>query len=147
MPTLTSLIVHRLDGLSFLLSSSMDRSIVQFRHREISECQIMEEIVLARGYGEENLDDMVSKVLLEQNDLPSLAKFGGYIEFPSIQRSNIVECIKLETVFDPVSKNIAIFEEIKETHCEENLESVVHSFRFDEKVNYALPTSLSFIVY
>lgn len=93
----------------------------------------MELIVSARGYGEENSDDMFSKLeLLEQNDLHSLDKFG------SIQRWNMVECIKLETVFDPVSENISIYKEMKETHSEENLDSVVHSFLFDEKVCYTL---------
>lgn len=152
LPNLTSLIIHRLDGLNFLLSPSMARSVVQFKHREKPEngeeiesaTENGEEIKSATENGEENLDDVFSKLeLLELNDVPSLAKLGDYIEFPSIQSSNIVECIKLETVFDP---EIKIYKEIEDMHSQENLESVVYSFLFYGKVNYA-KLSLSFIIY
>lgn len=76
LSNLTSLIVHQRDDLRFLLSSSMARSLVQLKHLQVSECKNMEEIILSKGYSEENMDNMFSKLEnLELNSLPYLARF------------------------------------------------------------------------
>lgn len=54
----------------------MAKSLVQLKHLQVSKCEIMEEIILSRGYGEENMDDMFSKLEnLDLNNLPCLARF------------------------------------------------------------------------
>ncbi|XP_062025861.1 disease resistance protein At4g27190-like [Rosa rugosa] len=139
LPNLTRLAVHRCDGLSFLLSSSVAKSFVQLKHLRISECQIMKEVVLSEGHGEENKDNLFPKLeQLELNDLPCLTRFcsGSYVEFAALKRSQLEKCPKLETfIFNHLSNRIQIYNEIKERGTnDENVETVAPYFLFDEKV-------------
>lgn len=138
---ITRLIIHRCHGLRFFLSSDMVRSLVQLKHVEISECQIMKEIVFLEECSEANIDDMLPMLpKLEQlvlNDLPNLTRFcsGSHIEFPSLEQLHLEKCTKLETFISyPLRKSIAIDKEIEEKDKEENLETVVACFLFNKKV-------------
>ena len=76
LPNLTSLEVHRCTGLTFVLSSSMARNLVQLQKLEITKCESMEEIVLTEEYGEEKTDGMFCKLRhLKLKYLPKLSRF------------------------------------------------------------------------
>ncbi|KAM5553554.1 disease resistance protein [Rosa sericea] len=75
-PNLTWLAVNELNGLTFLLSSSMARSLAQLKHLQVSGCQIMEEIVSIEESDEEIVDNFFCQLqILELKDLPNLTKF------------------------------------------------------------------------
>ncbi|KAM5584357.1 hypothetical protein ABKV19_003963 [Rosa sericea] len=135
MPNLTILIVHKCDGLRFLLSSSMAKSLVQLKHLEVHNCQIMEEIVSTKESGEEmNTDDIFCKLNhLQLQHLPQLTRFcvGNYIEFPSLEILHVEDCTKLETfIFDHAMIKS------EETDSKDNLETPGPYFLFDDKVGF-----------
>ncbi|XP_062016421.1 uncharacterized protein LOC133732844 [Rosa rugosa] len=135
MPNLTILIVHKCDGLRFLLSSSMAKSLVQLKHLEVHNCQIMEEIVSTKESGEEmTTDDIFCKLNhLQLQHLPQLTRFcvGNYIEFPSLEILHLEDCTKLETfIFDHAMIKSA------ETDSKDNLETPGPYFLFDDKVGF-----------
>ncbi|PRQ37039.1 putative P-loop containing nucleoside triphosphate hydrolase, leucine-rich repeat domain, L [Rosa chinensis] len=75
-PNLTWLGVNELNGLTFLLSSSMARSLAQLKRLHVSGCQIMEEIVSIEESDEEIVDNFFCQLqILELKDLPNLTKF------------------------------------------------------------------------
>ncbi|KAM5584361.1 hypothetical protein ABKV19_003965 [Rosa sericea] len=135
MPNLTTLIVHQCDGLRFLLSSSMAESLVQLKHLEVHNCQIMEEIVLTKESCEEMTTDNIFCKLkhLQLQHLPQLTRFciGNYIEFPSLEILHVGDCAKLETfIFDPAMiKN-------EETDSKDRSLKIIPYFLFDEKVGF-----------
>ncbi|PRQ21218.1 putative leucine-rich repeat domain, L domain-containing protein [Rosa chinensis] len=137
LPNLKSLVVHRCDGLRFL--SSMARSLVQLKHLEISEFQIME-VVLTEVYSEENKDNMFPKLeQLKLNDLPFLDRFcsGSYVEFASLEGLHLEQCTKLETfICNPLSNSIASSKEVEERNRDQNIETVVPCLLFDKKVGF-----------
>ncbi|KAM5583364.1 hypothetical protein ABKV19_003320, partial [Rosa sericea] len=135
MLNLTILIVHKCDGLRFLLSSSMAKSLVQLKHLEVHNCQIMEEIVSTKESGEEmNTDDIFCKLNhLQLQHLPQLTRFcvGNYIEFPSLEILHVEDCTKLETfIFDHAMIKS------EETDSKDNLETPGPYFLFDDKVGF-----------
>ncbi|RXH91590.1 hypothetical protein DVH24_020613 [Malus domestica] len=67
LPNLTSLAVHWCDHLTFALSSSMARNLVQLQKLEITNCASMEEIVSTKEYGCSALKDIGSSAIPFQN--------------------------------------------------------------------------------
>ncbi|CAN6583078.1 unnamed protein product [Malus baccata var. baccata] len=103
LPNLTSLVVVDCDRLTFVLSSSMARNLVQLQKLEITGCESMEEIVSTKEYGEE--DVMFCKLQhLKLGGLPELSRFcsASYnVQFPSLESLEIRDCEKLKGfVFD-----------------------------------------------
>ncbi|XP_048436134.1 probable disease resistance protein At4g27220 [Pyrus x bretschneideri] len=135
LPNLTRLIVHEC-GSRFLFSSSTARSLVQLKYLEVKRCHMMEEIVSTQEYGEENADGMFCKLQhLKLIDLQILSRFcsGNYIEFPSLESLEIVNCNVLETfIYKPKSKSITVRRETKE----DLKKTVVQYFLFDDKVGF-----------
>ncbi|XP_068340205.1 probable disease resistance protein At4g27220 isoform X4 [Pyrus communis] len=135
LPSLTRLIVHEY-GSRFLFSSSTARSLVQLKYLEVSGCHMMEEIVSTQEYGEENADGMFCKLQhLKLQYLQILSRFcsGNYIEFPSLESLEIVNCNVLETfICKPKSKSITVRRETKE----DLKKTVVQYFLFDDKVGF-----------
>ncbi|KAI5336379.1 hypothetical protein L3X38_015646 [Prunus dulcis] len=119
MPNLTTLIVHQCDGLRFLFSFSMARSLVQLTHLEIASCEIMEEIVTKIGSSEENTDDIFPKLKhLQLKYLPSLTRFcsGSYVEFPSLELLHLQDCSELGVfIFHSKSENVTVGKQTEET--------------------------------
>lgn len=130
-------------GSRFLFSSSPARSLVQLKYLEVGKCYMMEEIVSTQEYSEENAAGMFCKLQhLMLTDLQILSRFcsGSYIEFPTLESLEIVNCNVLETfICEPRSKNITVRRETKE----DLKKTVVQYFLFDDKVNYYTIISLS----
>ncbi|XP_062012606.1 disease resistance protein At4g27190-like isoform X2 [Rosa rugosa] len=149
-PNLVTLTVHGCDNLRFLFSFSMARSLVLLEDLKISSCEFLQEIVSStRKCGEENMDDMFSKLnILELEALPNLARFGiaNYIEFPALEELEIKDCVELvEFIGAKVatsSKDTRICTEIEQRvlEQEENLDvnskTVVQYILFDKKVGF-----------
>ncbi|PRQ29671.1 putative P-loop containing nucleoside triphosphate hydrolase, leucine-rich repeat domain, L [Rosa chinensis] len=163
-PNLVSLTVHGCDNLRFLFSFSVARSLVLLEHLKISSCELLQEIVSStRECSEENMDNVFSKLnSLELKALPNLARFGtaNYIEFPVLEKLEIVACVKLvEFIGNKVaasSKDTRIYKEIEQRILEEEekldvrSETGVQYILFDKKVMYMeifLYASQSFSVY
>lgn len=139
MGHLTTLILHQCDGLRFLFSFSMARSLVQLKHLKISHCQIMEEIVTKIDCSEENTDNIFCKLKhLQLQYLPSLVRFcsGSYIEFPLLELLHLEDCTKMGTfIFDSKSESVTIGKQTEERDLKENVETDVQYFILDQKVN------------
>ncbi|CAN6721734.1 unnamed protein product [Malus baccata var. baccata] len=106
LPNLTSLVVDDCTGLTFGLSSSMARNLVQLQKLEITECESMEEIVSTKEYGEEKTDVMFCKLQhLKLQYLPKLSRFCSVscnVQFPSLESLELMDCKELKGfVFDP----------------------------------------------
>nr|XP_028962664.1 disease resistance protein At4g27190-like isoform X2 [Malus domestica] len=106
LPNLTSLMACHCNSLTFALSSSMARNLVQLRKLKITRCESMEEIVSTKEYGEEKTDGMFCKLQhLELGDLPKLSRFCSAscdVQFPSLESLEIHNCEELKGfVFDP----------------------------------------------
>ncbi|XP_050109740.1 disease resistance protein At4g27190-like [Malus sylvestris] len=131
-PSLTSLIVDQCDGLRFMFSSSMARSLEQLKYLQISRCHLMEEIVSTHEPGEENADNMFRKLEhLHLEDLPNLARFcaGSYIEFPSLERLDLRYCPKLGAfISNNMSKEITNSKEIEGKGSKDNFQTDKPSF-------------------
>ncbi|PRQ37003.1 putative P-loop containing nucleoside triphosphate hydrolase, leucine-rich repeat domain, L [Rosa chinensis] len=130
-PNLTWLAVNDLNGLKFLLSSSMARSLAQLKRLQVSGCQTMEEIVSLDESDEEIVDNLFCHVQdLELKDLPNLTKFcsRNYTELsnPSIGKLQLVDCNKTNTTC----------EEIEEIDSTRSLDIVIQHFLFDNKVEF-----------
>ncbi|CAN6682272.1 unnamed protein product [Malus baccata var. baccata] len=141
LPNLTRLIVCEC-GSRFLFSSSTARSLVQLKYLEVENCYMMEEIVSTQEYGEENAAGMFCKLQhLKLTNLQILSRFcsGSYIEFPSLESLEIVNCNVLETfICEPRSKSITVCRETKE----DLKKTVVQYFLFDDKVGFPRLESL-----
>ncbi|CAB4302268.1 unnamed protein product [Prunus armeniaca] len=140
IPNLTRLILHQCDGLRFLFSCSMARRLEQLKHLEISTCRMMEEIVSTSGYNQEHRDNMFCNLKsLNLQHLPSLTRFysGSYIEFSLLETLHIKDCPRLGTfIFDRKSEITSIGKENDDRNSKDNLETVIPSFLFDEKVGF-----------
>ncbi|TQE10776.1 hypothetical protein C1H46_003679 [Malus baccata] len=141
LPNLTRLVVYEC-GSRFLFSSSTARSLVQLKYLEVENCYMMEEIVSTQEYGEENAAGMFCKLQrLKLTNLQILSRFcsGSYIEFPSLESLEIVNCNVLETfICEPRSKSITVRRETKE----DLKKTVVQYFLFDDKVGFPRLESL-----
>ncbi|KAJ4830521.1 hypothetical protein Tsubulata_029220, partial [Turnera subulata] len=89
-------------GLKYLFSASMVKSLERLECLQVSECELMEEIIVIGGSPtEDNMSAMVFPKLeiLELCDLPKLSRFStGYpIECPSLDQLTISACPKLKT--------------------------------------------------
>ncbi|KAM5553547.1 hypothetical protein ABKV19_025659 [Rosa sericea] len=130
-PNLTWLAVSELNGLRFLLSSLMARSLAHLKHLQISRCQMMEAIVSIEESDEENVENIFSQLQdLELKDLPNFTKFWSRnytaLPNPSFQRLQLENCTKINT----------ICEEIEEADSKGNLDIVIQHFLFDNKVEF-----------
>ncbi|CAN6583081.1 unnamed protein product [Malus baccata var. baccata] len=128
LPNLTRLVVDGCDRLTFVLSSSMVRNLVQLQKLEITGCESMEEIVSTKEYGEE--DVMFCKLQhLELGDLPELSRFCSAscnVQFPSLESLKLYECRELKGfVFDPKPETEEVY------------------FLFDDKVGFPKLEKLS----
>ncbi|PRQ18026.1 putative leucine-rich repeat domain, L domain-containing protein [Rosa chinensis] len=136
MPILTTLEVSNCDGLKYLLSSSMARSLVKLKQLKISNCKAMEEIVSTR----ESQNNIISKLeILELDGLPNLARFctaGSCIEFPSLERLYVRGCSN--KLGESTAKDTTFRREIQERELDENFhahnETSSQNFLFDEKI-------------
>ncbi|KAM5572737.1 putative disease resistance protein [Rosa sericea] len=134
MSSLTTLEVSNCDGLKYLLSSSMARSLVKLKQLKISSCKAMEEIVSTR----ESQNNIIYKLeILELYQLPNLARFctaGSCIEFPSLERLYMQQCSF--RLGESTAKDTTFRREIQER--DENFhahnETSSQNFLFDEKI-------------
>ncbi|XP_050159435.1 probable disease resistance protein At4g27220 isoform X2 [Malus sylvestris] len=130
LPKLTSLVVDGCDRLTFVLSSSMARNLVQLQKLEIIKCESMEEIVSTKEYGEEKTDGMFCKLQhLKLKYLPKLSRFCSVscnVQFLSLESLELEGCKELKGfVFDP------------------KLETEEVYFLFDDKVGFPKLEKLS----
>ncbi|XP_044484326.1 uncharacterized protein LOC123210160 isoform X4 [Mangifera indica] len=101
---LKSLTVEDCNGLKFLLSSSMVKSLNQLQKLLISNCKSMEVIIDSEGVQkEEKIVDMSFPKLLymKLEVLPKLTSFGtgNLIEFPFLKELHIEHCPNLKAFF------------------------------------------------
>ncbi|XVE59933.1 hypothetical protein DITRI_Ditri05aG0086000 [Diplodiscus trichospermus] len=104
MPTciqnLTSITVEGCGNLEYLLWSSMVNSLEQLIHLEISECELIEEIIVAMP-GEERMEKILFPKLnsIKIKGLRKLTRFcsGKAVYFPSLKQLQIENCPKLGT--------------------------------------------------
>lgn len=131
MSNLTTLIMDQCDGLRFLFSYSMAKSLVQLKHLEISRCLIMKEVVSLNKSGGEDMENIFSKLNhLQLQHLPNLTRLcsGSYIELQSLETLHLEDCTKLERfISDPMTS--------EEWDSKKDLETPIQYFLFDNKVN------------
>ncbi|XP_024186066.1 uncharacterized protein LOC112190808 isoform X2 [Rosa chinensis] len=131
--SLTTLEVTDCDGIKFLFSSSMARSLIQLKTLTISRCRSMVVIVSTQEDDEENnIVNMFSKLeSLTLRELPSLVGFcsGSYVGFSSLEEA---------LISNGQSKSTTITKEIEDGDSKDHLgvDNVVHYFLFDEKVTF-----------
>ena len=126
IPNLTSLVVDGCDNMKSLLSSSVAESFRNLKKLEISNCKLMEEIILTEGLDVEGKSKMKFQKLefLFLKDLPKLARFCNInlLKCPALKKLQIDNCTKLNTFISNVGVNV-------------NGEGqTVNSALFDEKV-------------
>ncbi|KAL5813466.1 hypothetical protein ACOSQ3_024228 [Xanthoceras sorbifolium] len=99
---LTNLTLERCEGLKFLFSFSMVKSLVQLQKLEIRNSRTIEGIINTEALREE--EKMIKMVFpklltLHLQILPKLARFssGNSVEFPSLTRLYVHSCPKLKT--------------------------------------------------
>ncbi|XP_021281522.1 probable disease resistance protein At4g27220 isoform X2 [Herrania umbratica] len=135
---LTTFIVSGCGNLKCLLSSSMVQSLVQLKMLEITDCKMMEEVVVAE---EEKVSKMIFPKLetLLLRDLPKLTRFcsESLIEFSSLSELFLENCPCLKVLVSGFpGAGTAIKKEERKNNSKENIYTVVPTL-FDEKV--ALP--------
>ena len=135
--------MSELNGLRFLLSSSMARSLTQLKRLQISGCQIMEAIVSIEESDEEIAENMLCQLQdLELKDLPNLTQFCSSRSYtkmpnPSFERLQLQNSSKPDNfIFDSVNKSSTLCG-IEESDSKGNQEIVIQlqPFLFDTKVN------------
>ncbi|XP_031275699.1 uncharacterized protein LOC116134154 [Pistacia vera] len=98
---LVSLQVSKCDGLRYLLSLSKAKTLKWLTSMNISECKMMDQIISTLE-GEVVEDSIAFNYLnnLEIHCLPSLTSFCGgdiSLEFPSLRKVIVKQCLKMET--------------------------------------------------
>ncbi|XP_044467301.1 uncharacterized protein LOC123197194 isoform X2 [Mangifera indica] len=135
---LTSLTVEECNGLKYLFSFSMVKSLNQLQKLVVSNCNSMEVIIDSKGVGEEKIIHMSFPKLLHMKLelLPELASFatGNLIEFPSLKELHIERCSNLETSFVKSFYPDPLREEPKEVNLENYFMNI--NPLFDEKVAF-----------
>ncbi|KAJ4848677.1 hypothetical protein Tsubulata_046597 [Turnera subulata] len=138
---LTKLVVKDC-GLKYLFSSSMVKSLERLEYLEVSECELMEEIIVVGGLPkEENIYAMVFPKLefLELCDLPKLTQFSstGYpVECPLLDQLKISACPKLKTFISSfTSGSTTNNHKPPELKIEDDYDNVIQPL-FDEKVKF-----------
>ena len=105
------------NGLNFLFSYSMVKSLVQLRKLKIRNCKSMERIInIEESAEEERIINMILPKLnlLHLEGLPKLTEFGSgnSIEFPSLEALVIQDCPRLKMFFsDSTCANITVSKE------------------------------------
>ncbi|KAL6132129.1 hypothetical protein ACLB2K_070500 [Fragaria x ananassa] len=130
-PNLTWLAVSEHNGLRFLLSSSMARSLSQLKRLQISGCQIMEEVISIEESNQEIAHNFFPQLQdLELKDLPNLTKLcsTSYVELPNPS----YERLQLE---DNTATG-GICEEVEEIQSKRNLGIVRQHYIFENKVEF-----------
>ncbi|KAK2654352.1 hypothetical protein Ddye_014208 [Dipteronia dyeriana] len=102
--TLSKLIVDECNGLKFLFSYSMVKSLVQLKQLVIRNCKSMESIInIEESAEDEEIINMIFPKLnlLLLRGLPKLTGFGSgnSIEFPSLYTFGIQDCPSLKVFF------------------------------------------------
>ncbi|KAK9931563.1 hypothetical protein M0R45_018835 [Rubus argutus] len=126
-PNLTWLAVSELNGLRFLMTSSVARSLRQLKRLQISGCQIMEAIISIEESDEEIEENVFCQLQdLELKDLPNLTLFCS-------SRSSKPD----KFTFDSVNRSSTICE-IEESDSKGNQDIVIQlqPFLFDKKVEF-----------
>jgi len=133
--------VEHCDKLKFVFSSSIARGLSQLEELEVSECRIMEEIVVTEELGA--VEETILKVLFPQlkllilKELPILKRFckGSNIKFPSLKDLRIDHCPKLKTFISKrVSLGMTANKELEEMNADESPYTIVQPL-FNEEVN------------
>ncbi|KAG8650645.1 hypothetical protein MANES_07G062324v8 [Manihot esculenta] len=104
---LTALQVSNCQGLVNLLSSSTARSLERLEKMKIEECELIQEVIVAKVDEEEENEICFSRLkCLELQRLPSLSSFcSGNLtfSFPSMEEVIIVECPNMKIFAQEVS--------------------------------------------
>ncbi|KAJ0098521.1 hypothetical protein Patl1_21935 [Pistacia atlantica] len=137
---LKSLTVEECNGLKFLFSSSMVKSLKQLNKLVIGNCKSMEVIIDLKGEeGEEKIIDMSFPKLfyLKLEVLPKLVSFGigNSIKFPSLKELHIDSCPNLKAFFCKSFYPNTVREETEEEVNLENYSIDINPL-FDEKVAF-----------
>ena len=127
---LTSLVVEGCGNLSYLFTYSMVKHLAQLEKLEISDCNFIEEIIVAQGFVKEEETERRMKVFfpklqfLKLRGLPLLMRFctATLVEFPSLEGLCVDNCPLLHTF---VSSPIITTNEVQQGSS---------SSLFDEKV-------------
>ncbi|KAL5743204.1 hypothetical protein ACOSP7_029936 [Xanthoceras sorbifolium] len=144
---LTNLTLKRCEGLKFLFSFSMVKSLVQLQKLEIRNSSTIEGIINTEALREEeNMIKMVFPKLLTLHleDLPKLAGFssGNSVEFPSLTLLYVRSCPKLKTFLSD-SMSAADIRLSKDAE-EMNYRADMHPL-FDKKVAFPCLKELSLV--
>ncbi|KAJ0087502.1 hypothetical protein Patl1_07056 [Pistacia atlantica] len=122
---LKSLTVEECNGLKFLFSSSMVKSIMQLQELEICNCKSMEVVILNSEELEvqDKMIDMSFPKLfyLKLVGLPKLTRFGigNSVKFPTLIELHIESCSNLKTFFHTFSSVDMLRKEPEEVSLED----------------------------
>ncbi|XP_065849315.1 probable disease resistance protein At4g27220 [Euphorbia lathyris] len=102
-PNLTSFEVYKCKSLKYVFTTSMAKSLKQLKKLQISECELMEEVILGNKFEEiegKSFEHIMFPKLdyLHLYGLPNLTTFcGGYpIEFSKLRELRIENCFALK---------------------------------------------------
>jgi len=142
--------VEHCEKLKFVFSSSIARGLSQLEKLEVSECRIMEEILVTEELGA--VEETILTVLFPQlkflilKELPILKRFckASNIKFLSLKLLVIDHCPKLKTfISKPISLGMTTNKELEEMNADESPHTVVQPL-FNEEVNLFYLFSLFF---
>ncbi|KAJ0086487.1 hypothetical protein Patl1_06994 [Pistacia atlantica] len=134
---LTILVIDGFDHLKYFFSSSMVKSLFELKELEISNCKLIEEIIVE---DEERTSTMLFPKLyqLKLRDLPKLTTFcsstGNFVELSSLFGLWIDNCPGMKS-FVSISKwnDKTSTKKLEETNSNENLHAHMQSPFFDKK--------------
>ncbi|XP_031275698.1 uncharacterized protein LOC116134153 [Pistacia vera] len=134
---LTILVIDGFDHLKYFFSSSMVKSLFELKELEISNCKLIEEIIVE---DEERTSTMLFPKLyqLKLRDLPKLTTFcsstGNFVELSSLFRLWIDNCPGMKSFVSIYKWNDKTStKKLEETNSNENLHAHMQSL-FDKKV-------------
>ena len=137
---LLTLEMNDFGSLKYLLPFSTARLMVQLKHLHISECKVMEEILLTEDLGGEEiiLGELFPRLnCMKLKDLPILKRFcvGSNIKFQSLTGLVIEKCPKLKSfIFKPVNLGMTVIKELNEMNSDE-ITNIAMQPLFNEEVN------------
>ncbi|KAB9241440.1 hypothetical protein FH972_027012 [Carpinus fangiana] len=141
---LSHLKVQGIGNIKYMLPFSIARFMVQLKYLDVSECEVMEEILVVEELGVK--DEITPEVLFPRlerlclKDLPILKRFcfRSNIEFPSLKELEIKNCPKVETfVSKPLGSDMTINKELRGMSAEETPLFVKQPF-FNEEVVFPI---------
>jgi Leucine-rich repeat (LRR) protein len=133
--------VEHCEKLKFVFPSSIARGLSQLEELEVSECSIMEELIVTDEL--RAVEETILKVLFPQlkflilKELPILKRFceGSNIKFSSLKHLVIDHCPKLKTfISKPVSLGMTANKELEKMNADESPHTAVQPL-FNEEVN------------